>query len=211
MCIVADENRSDVVLFQYAPFTSGIAIPYPSIALHATMKYKSQVEALYMNISLNDAETVNADEDIEVLELTVLPPNYPSDPQTAAIKDIFTAMNTCADMHPDPNDSDEGPEVDDTAPGATGWITADNMDEYVDEEGNFRGPVYGEVKEEESYGEIKSEELTDDVKREEIDGEIKQEEPLGPGAGSVRAREDEDVKPNGVNGADGETKWQRTG
>ena len=59
------------------------------------MKYRSQIEALYMNISLNDIETVNSDEDIQVLEVTVLPPNYTSEPQSACIKEIFSAMNTC--------------------------------------------------------------------------------------------------------------------
>jgi nucleotide-sensitive chloride channel 1A len=188
----------DLILFQHPPTPTGISIPYPSIALHATMKWKSQVEALYMNISLNDAENVNDEEDIQVLEITVLPPNYSSsttasststtspdsntESNTACIKDIFSAMNTCADLHPDPDASDAEDEEDDTAPGATGWITADNMDEYLDEDGNFRGPVLGG------------------------------EEELGPGAGTVRQREDEDGEGhvNGVNGVDGETKWQRT-
>ncbi|CAO2647416.1 Nn.00g083380.m01.CDS01 [Neocucurbitaria sp. VM-36] len=175
---VSSEN---LVLFQSTPSPTGVAIPYPSIALHATMKYKSTIEALFMNLSLNDVETVNEDEDIQVLELTVLPPSYASNPDTACIKEIFTAMNTCADLHPDPNASDEDGEdiLDETAPGATGWITADNMDEYMDEDGNFRGTVLGG-------------------------------EELGPGAGTVRQREDgEDT--NGVNGDDEhEGKYHRT-
>ena len=146
------------------------------------MKYQNVTDALLLNISLNDAETVNADEDISILELTVLPPQADTNvPQTATIKEIFAAMNSCADLHPDPDeDGDEG-EEDLTAPGATGWITADNMDDYMDEDGNFKGVVYGEE--------------------------------LGPGAGTVRAREDGDDR-NGVDGADGEAheeKYQRTG
>ena len=145
------------------------------------MKYKSTVEALYMNLSLNDAETVNDDEDIQVLELTVLPPSYSSSPDTTCIKEIFAAMNICADLHPDPNASDEDGDdiLDETAPGATGWITADNMDEYLDEDGNFRGTVIGG-------------------------------EDLGPGAGTVRQREEADGT-NGVNGDDEhEGKYHRT-
>lgn len=141
-----------------------------------------------MNISLNDAETVNEDDDIQILELTVLPPSYnPSSPTAASpeIKDIFQAMNTCADLHPDPQDSD-AEEEDETAPGATGWITADNMDDFVDEEGNFRGTVIGSEA-------------------------VEPENSLGPGAGTVRPREEEgEEHANGVNGVDGETKWQRT-
>jgi nucleotide-sensitive chloride channel 1A len=146
------------------------------------MKYQSTVDALLLNISLNDADTVNADEDISILELTILPPGANTDsPQTACITDIFAAMNTCADLHPDPDEDGEGGEEDLTTPGATGWITAENMDDYLDEDGNFKGVVYGEE--------------------------------LGPGAGTVRVREDEDER-NGVEGVDGEAheeKYQRTG
>lgn len=167
------------MLFQNSPTPTGAAITYPTIALHATMKWKSQIEALYMNLSLNDAESVNAEEDIQTLELTVLPPNYasPSDADSSCIRDIFSAMNTCADLHPDPDADEEGDDIgfDDTAPGASGWITAENMDQYVDEEGNFSGMVLGED--------------------------------LGPGAGTVRQRDDEGT--NGLNGE--ETKWSRTG
>lgn len=181
-------NSENLILFQNTPIPTGVSIPFPSIGLHATMKWKSQVDALFMNIALNDVETVNDDDDIEVLELTLLPPNYASNPETACIQDIYSAMNTCADLHPDPDDSDFEGGVDETAPGATGWITADNMDEYLDEDGNFRGQVYGDADE--------------------------SEEPLGPGAGTVRAREEDgEGHSNGVHGteADGDSKWQRTG
>jgi nucleotide-sensitive chloride channel 1A len=61
-----------LLLFQTSPTPTGVSIPYPTIALHATMKWKSTVDALYMNLSLNDAETVNDEEDIKTLELTLL-------------------------------------------------------------------------------------------------------------------------------------------
>jgi nucleotide-sensitive chloride channel 1A len=144
------------------------------------MKYKSTVEALYMNLSLNDPETVNEEEDIQTLELTILPPSYSSStPDSACIKDIFNALNTCADLHPDPGASDdEGDDLlDDSAPGASGWITAENMDEYMDENGNFAGMVIGG-------------------------------DELGPGAGTVRGREETDEGSNGVNGH--EEKYHRT-
>lgn len=136
-----------------------------------------------MNLSLNDAESVNDEDDFRVLELTILPPNYDSTPETECIEKIYAAMNKCADLHPDPDDSDAEDEEDLTAPGATGWITAENMDQYADEDGNFR-PATGEV----IFG-----------------------EELGPGAGTVRPREDDgEDQTNGVNGANQETKWQRT-
>ena len=145
------------------------------------MKWKSQVDALFMNILLNDMESVNADEDIQVVELTVLPPDYSSAPQTTCIKEIYSAMNVCADLHPDQDQSgeEEGDFEDETAPGASGWITAENMHEYVDENGNFRGQVIG----------------GDD---------------LGPGAGTVRPREDGEDNSNGANGDGHENKYYRT-
>ncbi|OWY45975.1 hypothetical protein AA0120_g9676 [Alternaria tenuissima] len=176
---VSSEN---VVLFQSTPSPVGVSIPYPSLALHATMKYKTTIEALYVNISLNDADTVNEDDDIHMLEVTLLPPSYTSKPTETCITDLFTALNTCADLHPDPDASDDDGDdiLDDTAPGASGWITAENMDEYMDENGNFSGMVIGEE--------------------------------LGPGAGTVRAREDTEEGANGVNGTDGhEGKYYRTG
>lgn len=182
---------SNLTLFQHTPTPTGVSIPYPSIALHATLKYRSQTDALYMNIYLTDLATVNADEDIEILDITVLPPNYPSQSEAdaTAIKEIFTAMNACADLHPDPEDSDEGeggPEIDDSAPGASGWITAENMGEFLDENGelNMRGMT--------------------------VFGEEGADEPLGPGAGTVRGREEDgEHRGDAVNGV-GETKWQRT-
>ncbi|KAL5117461.1 hypothetical protein ACEQ8H_004626 [Pleosporales sp. CAS-2024a] len=173
-------NSEDLILFQTTPTGTGVAIPYPSIALHATMKYKSTVDALYMNLSLNDPDSVNEEEDMQTLEMTMLPPSYASNPDAACIKDIFSAMNTCADLHPDADASadEDGEDVlDDSAPGASGWITAENMDEYMDENGNFTGMVIG-------------------------DGE------LGPGAGTVRPRDDD---ANGVNGEGHEDKYHRTG
>lgn len=72
--------------------------------------------------------------------------------------------------------------------GSSGWITADNMHEYFDEEGNWiaDGAPPGSMS---------------------LPG-------LGPGAGNVHNREDGDQAENG-DGAeekneDGETKWQRT-
>ncbi|KAF1996978.1 hypothetical protein P154DRAFT_300144 [Amniculicola lignicola CBS 123094] len=181
-------TSKDLFLSQTAPSPVAVAIPYPAIALHATGKFKSQFESLFMNISLNDAADVNDEEDIDILDLTVLPPNYASpDSDSACIKEIYTAMNACADLHPDPDADEDDGDVDfedDTAPGASGWITAENVDQYyLDDEGTIQN-------------------------RGEIDMDIGQE--LGPGAGTVRPREDEGPPVNGAGGANGDTKWQRT-
>ncbi|KAF2269371.1 hypothetical protein CC78DRAFT_574933 [Lojkania enalia] len=168
-------NSEDLILFQSSPSLIGVSIPYPSIALHAIMKWKSQVEALYMNLSLNDAESLNDEDDFQILEVTVLPPNYDSIPEADCIGKIFDAMNKCADLHPDSNMSDAEDGVDGDLPtlGSGGWFTAENMHEFMDE------------------------------------GILAEE--LGPGAGTVRPREDGEEHVNGVNGGDShETKHQRT-
>lgn len=164
-----------------SPANLGVSIPYPNIALHAVMK-KNGVDALLMNLSLNDTETVNDADDIEILELVLLPPDFDKDaPQAPCIREIFDALNKCAELHPDPYDGEEG-EPDLTAPGATGWITADNMDEYLDENGNFVGTVIG------------GEELGP-----------------GAGTVRQRDGEDEE-EAGGLNGVNGhEEKYQRTG
>ena len=86
-----------------------------------------------------------------------------ADNQTNAspIQDLFSAVSACANLHPDPAspsssaaDGVEGEEPPAIAyesvdglppamPGSGGWITADNMHEFFDEEGNWRGEGLG--------------------------------------------------------------------
>lgn len=98
------------------------------------------------------------------------------------IEALFTALSDCSNLHPDPEDDDEEgsrliqaglalPGMNDGSlpppmPGSGGWITAENMHEFVDEDGNFK----------------------DDEMEDYDDGERE----LGPGAGTVRKAEDED-------------------
>ena len=66
-------------------------------------------------------------------------------------------------------------------PGSSGWITADNMHEYFDEEGNW------------------------------IAGGQEPVLPLGPGAGTVRTRDEENETVGQEHeGENDEAKWQRT-
>jgi chloride channel, nucleotide-sensitive, 1A len=128
---------------------------------------------------------------------------------------LFTAVSACSNLHPDPvvhgeeeegddyyGDSNEQPGVGGIVqagliiPGATdgglpppvdgssGWITAENMHEYFDEEGNWIA-----------------------------DGEPPSLPGLGPGAGNVHSRHDDEVENGngaGEENADEETKWRRT-
>lgn len=118
---------------------------------------------------------------------------------------LYMAIGDCQNLNPDPAQDDEDEEegengFDETAPGATGWITSENMHEYTDENGNFVMPegatVIGDEEDEAANGNGQEIEIGDE------------NEALGEGAGRVR-RADEI---NGLDGAnDEETKWQKTG
>lgn len=104
-------------------------------------------------------------------------------PQLTPVQALYNALSDCSDLHPDPvedeDDSGEGlsrlmqaglaiPGTSDGSlppamPGSGGWITAENMHEFVDENGNW----------------IEDQEMDDG------------EEDLGPGAGTVRPRPDD--------------------
>ncbi|KAJ5831857.1 hypothetical protein N7474_000168 [Penicillium riverlandense] len=216
--------------------STGVSIPYPSISLHAIQRLRvpgaedTEVQGLYMQIATPDAAPSDEDEE-QCITLTVVPPSEPSTvggsnataeptPPTASerttpdISDaptetptqmLYAAVSACSNLHPDPvepGDEDEDkylteeehgnalfqaglmatrttdgglpPPVD----GSSGWITAENMHEFFDEEGNW------------------------------IAGGEPPSLPLGPGAGTVRAREEGDEEEQMEE--DDETKWQRT-
>ncbi|KAL4939162.1 regulator of volume decrease after cellular swelling-domain-containing protein [Aspergillus oleicola] len=130
-----------------------------------------------------------------------------SEPETETQR-LYAAVSACANLHPDPieeeedgsggafasglifpgaADSDSGglpPPVD----GSSGWITADNMHEFFDEEGNWIGEGEGPSFPGMGGG-------------------------LGPGAGTIREREGDEDGVDGEGAGDGEadeTKWRRT-
>ena len=108
---------------------------------------------------------------------------HSSDPAQA----LFKAIADCQELNPDPPEEGDD-EYDETAPGATGWITSENLQDFVDENGELRiaqgATVVGEEDEE---GQEPS-------------------WPLGQGAGRSRTADELDTE----DGAEEETKWQRT-
>jgi chloride channel, nucleotide-sensitive, 1A len=116
---------------------------------------------------------------------------------------IFTALSNCSNLHPDPVTDEQGSAglensglfqagmiasgdasggLPPPMPGSGGWITAENMGEYFDAEGNWIA--------EDGAG---------------------QGGALGLGAGSVRPRDGDDDETAPENGMNDETKWRRTG
>jgi chloride channel, nucleotide-sensitive, 1A len=130
------------------------------------------------------------DEEPESISLTIIPPaghqdaavtQPPAEEETQTpASALFTALSNCSNLHPDPIEQEEA-DLQDSAlfragmiapgsatgglpppiPGSGGWITAENMSEYFDEDGNWIG------------------------------GEEGEEEQLGLGAGNVRSREED--------------------
>ena len=124
------------------------------------------------------------------------------EPEQTPAQALFNALSNCSNLHPDPVDDDnesahgsrlvqaglaiplggEDSGLPPPMPGSGGWITAENMHEFVDEDGNW---IEGGNDEDE-----------DDA-------------PLGPGAGTVRPRDGDDGEDGPTDGD--ESKWQRTG
>ncbi|KAL4996225.1 regulator of volume decrease after cellular swelling-domain-containing protein [Aspergillus recurvatus] len=168
-----------------------------------------EVQGLYMHITKTAPASSfpqESDEE-ESLTVTIVPPTPVSTPEgeETEIQKFYNAVSACANLHPDPVEEEEQdggafasglvfpgasqegglpPPVD----GSSGWITADNMHEFFDEEGNWIGEGDGPSFPGMGGG-------------------------LGPGAGAVRGREegDEQGGADGDAGMDGdETKWRRT-
>ncbi|KAK5737631.1 hypothetical protein LTR17_006493 [Elasticomyces elasticus] len=169
-------------------------IPYPTISLHA-----EDGDAVLLQLGLSDPNTT-ADEDFEAITLRIVPSAESSvshadagESNGSALtprQQLYEAISAGQELNPDADPDDEGENgFDETAPGATGWITSENMADFVDEDGNFRMPEGTTV--------LGGEE---DVNVEQANG-------LGPGAGTTRTAAEVDAE----DGAEDDGKWQRTG
>ncbi|KAF4975020.1 hypothetical protein FZEAL_8141 [Fusarium zealandicum] len=150
---------------------AGVSIPYPSISIHAVKQIgpetaAQRAQAVWMQLEFSDGG--DDDDDFNTIELTIIPPQTGSEENAA--KQLYEAMASCSDLHPDPNDEDEDDEdeydrivfegsnghaaiegftgvmqgasdgsLPPPMPGSGGWITADNVHEYFDEDGNWIG------------------------------------------------------------------------
>jgi len=136
---------------------------------------------VYVQLNLHDPEMVNSDDEIQTVDITIIPSElmYPSqatvnvteEPASSALL-LFEALSACANLHPDPASPGGSDQEEDSAPGAGGWITSENMAEFMDGDGNFTS--------------------------------------LGPGAGTVRLREDEEEEQINGNGDHDDAKWRKT-
>lgn len=192
-----------LVLFSTAQ-SLGFSIPYPTITVTA-----QDGKDVLLELNLSDADT--ADEDIEFFQMRLTPERIEKHEEaeeeqasegagvatngTTSGNDVstalFKAISECQELNPDPrNDHEEDGEgeggFDETAPGATGWITSENMADFVDEDGNFRMPGGGMT----------------------VIGDEVEATTLGAGAGTTRTAAE--VDGHGEEEEE-ESKWQRTG
>ena len=202
---------TDQRLILYSQATSkGCRIPYPAIGITAIDK-----PAVLLEMNLSDPNNT-ADDDIEYFQLKIFTTNVedsthreqsaaaasgtngttPSEEAITAA--LYKAITDCQELNPDPpgpgeEDEDGEPVFDETAPGATGWITSENMDQYVDADGNFKMP--------EGVTFIGGED--DEAVNSATENGV--EEPLGEGAGRTRTATEAGVE------REDESKWRATG
>ncbi|CAK1366209.1 hypothetical protein CB0940_09367 [Cercospora beticola] len=186
----------------------GCRFTYPAITITAI-----DGDAVLLELNLSDADT--ADDDIEYFQLKIFATGVQhgaSDAQATAGSSngtngttsdndattaLYKAIADCQELNPDPpmpgEEGEDGePVFDETAPGATGWITSENMDQFMDADGNFRMPegvtfIGGESEDQEGA-------TTEGVQA-----------PLGEGAGRTRTAAEAGVE------REDENKWRATG
>lgn len=189
----ANINGSHLTLWSTST-QKGVEIQYQSITVHA-----QEGDAVFLGLNLSDNNT--ADEDLEFIQLRIIPASIepaehseqsdaPQQPNgnhatPSPSQALFKAISDCQELNPDPPE-DDSERFDETAPDATGWITSENMQDFMDENGELRIPEGATV-----YG---NEDGSADV-----DG-------LGEGAGRTRTAAELDAE----DGAEDATKWQRT-
>lgn len=178
-----------------SPSSVGVTLPFTLITLHAIQRIP-QGTGIYMQISLSPAasQTTNADayDDDGMLELTIIPlPN-----EEDRTKTFFKALSDCANLHPDSDNGSSGDELDDPImfEGAIGYEGGSRLEGFPGEGGWITAENVDQFQFEDAEN-----------------GEEK--DILGPGAGTIRPRDegpDEAEDGNEVHGGVEEAKWRRT-
>lgn len=165
----------------FSPQTqTGVSIPYLSISVHA-LKHVSglaehgedgPVQAVWIQLNFSDGD-VDDGNSSSAVELTIVPPvSTQGRGSGTAAKQLYEAICSCTDLHPDPAEIDEDDDdfgrlvlghnaekqeleasgifsgslngaLPPPIPGSSGWITADNAHEYFDEDGNWIADASG--------------------------------------------------------------------
>ena len=107
---------------------------------------------MLLEITPPEADQIPDEDDLEYLDLKLVPLSLAEETQEGedhahgangvngnhasnSVKAIFNAISACSELNPDPDMEEyEEPSI-----GTGGWITSENMDQYVDSDGNFIG------------------------------------------------------------------------
>lgn len=143
--------------------SKGVRIEYPTIGIHGISTLSSEgptSRALFVQLNLYDQETSNSDDTVEIADVLIVPsvPATSSEEATPhehlttaglsnedAVKALYEAVSNCQNLHPDPQedgdeDSEQQPALGTAGPpGDGGWITSENMAQFMDSNGNFVG------------------------------------------------------------------------
>ncbi|KGQ08832.1 hypothetical protein BBAD15_g5841 [Beauveria bassiana D1-5] len=211
------EQQVDVYVTSDPAAEAGVSIPYPSISIHAIKQLPSSSPAVWMQLELSDGGSSDDDDFRLIELTIVPPAASETDTASKLYEAIAACSNLHPDPAGAADDDDDADYQDRIVfegsaeqhealegfqgvlrgaadgglpppmPGSGGWITAENVGEYFDDEGNWIGPGA------------------------EVGGEEESAE-LGEGAGRTRARDEIEVQ-GGINGhgaeEDAESKRQR--
>ncbi|KAK6437430.1 hypothetical protein LTR95_006372 [Oleoguttula sp. CCFEE 5521] len=168
-------------LLLYSPSTTqGLSLPYPHITVHALSG-----SSVLLELSLSDPHAASSEnDDFQHLTLHITPVSSTAPDQSAEA--LYRAIGDCQELNPDPQEEDEGGMT-----GEGGWITSENMGNFVGEGGEFRVPegvtAYGDEEDEEGGMEA-----------------------LGPGAGRTRGLDEVDGGGDEEDEGGEGRKWVRT-
>jgi len=182
----------NLILFN-KPLSVGAVIPYLSLTLHAIQRVNNET-GLYMQISLTPdiSNTSNADEhdDDELVELTLIPKVSGDASQADIANSIFKELSVCTSLHSAASSNDD----------------EDDEDRIIFEGDGDEPRLEGFPGE---GGWITAENV-DQFRFE--DAEETNTTILGPGAGSIRRREESDSDDSVVEDVKvvDESKWRRT-
>lgn len=136
-------TRSRFIALSTATTDKSVIIDYPTISVHG-----QQGESVMLELRLSDDDAPGIDVDFAQIDIQPTEIGQGDDihlnggtngsAQSAATQ-LYHAIGDCQELNPDGSltDDDERPVP---APGDGGWITADNMEQFIDEEGNFSLP-----------------------------------------------------------------------
>lgn len=98
------------------PAQAGVSIPYPAISIHAVKHVPvqpagSRAQAVWMQLDLSGRGAGgdhDHDHDARPFELTIVPASPEGTVLRTAAQQLYDALSSCSDLHPDPDGDSDG-------------------------------------------------------------------------------------------------------